>query len=70
MSYPSSIDDIPTVELLQEVARRQRELINQLCPYCGVKLTEHTCRYREEGVNKYHEPTQVYCFVMSPEQFT
>lgn len=53
MSYPRSLDDYTTEELLEEIDRRIGNEVQQLCPYCNHSLESHQCKYRDK-VEQYH----------------
>lgn len=58
MSYPRSLDEIPSDELAQEILRRNRQRRADRCPYCNKKLIvlghKIACTCRFGDVEAYH----------------
>jgi len=57
MGYPLDLDEIPTVKLVAELARRNRAVANGLCAYCNQPIDTHTCRYEGKEAD-YHDSDQ------------
>lgn len=45
MSYPRDLDEIPTVELKQELETRRQLQMQGRCDYCGRSPTEPPCKF-------------------------
>ena len=58
MSYLESLDDIPTSQLREEIARRDHSLAYCQCPYCHQPLNTHTCKYASLDDSNSPEPNR------------
>ena len=54
MSFPQSLDEIPTDKLIVELARRKSEVAAGLCSYCGRTPGERPCKFPER--HRLNEP--------------
>lgn len=48
------LDDYSSRQLMTEVSRRSDLLQKGFCPYCSVKMTEHTCKFKGREL-EYHD---------------
>ena len=53
MSYPRDLDEIPTIDLEQELRTRRDLRMQGRCDYCGRSPTEPPCKFPERH-RSYH----------------
>jgi len=58
VGYHKDLDDVSTVAMKTEIDRRNEDLRKGLCPYCGVDLKTHTCKYVGRVADYHKAPSE------------